>query len=80
MPDVNEEVPASKKARAATASDRSTSNVDKHSSTTLDGRTDQGGNKSVSLTTVKGRGIRPGINLDCSASLLDQLEKPEWIP
>ncbi len=29
----------------------------------------------VSLTTVKGRGVRPGIDLDDSASLLDKMEE-----
>ncbi len=29
----------------------------------------------VSLTTVKGKGVRPGINLDESAALLDKMEE-----
>ena len=31
----------------------------------------------VSLTTVRGRGIRPGIDLDSSASLLKRMEELE---
>ncbi len=36
----------------------------------------QGGHKrhSVHLTTVAGRGVAPGVDLDDSASLLDRLE------
>lgn len=30
----------------------------------------------VKLTTVKGHGVRPGIDLDDSASLLTMMEKP----
>lgn len=32
--------------------------------------------KPVKLTTVSGRGIRPGINLDDSAALLAFMERP----
>lgn len=77
MRNLNEEVPAGQEMRAATASDRSASDADKHSSATLDRRTNIDGGKRVSLTTVKGRGIRLGIDLDSSASLLELMERPE---
>ena len=34
----------------------------------------------VTLTTVKGRGLRPGIDLDSSSSLLQQMEEQEPFP
>ena len=43
-------------------------------------RIGKSGRQWVSLTTVKGKGIQPGIDLDCSASLLDLMEEPEQIP
>ena len=77
MRNLNEEVPAGQEMHAATASDRSASDADKHLRATLDRGTNKDGSKRVSLTTVKGRGIRPGIDLDRSASLLELMERPE---
>ena len=34
----------------------------------------------VSLTTVKGRGMRPGIDLNNSGDLLEQMEEQEPFP
>lgn len=31
----------------------------------------------VKLTTVSGRGVRPGVNLDDSSALLDFMEQPQ---
>jgi len=36
--------------------------------------------RSVRLTTVSGRGVRPGIDLDDSAALLAYMEEPHGAP
>ena len=80
MPNLSEEVLASKKTHAATASDSSTADAGDATTAAPDCRTVQVAGKRVSLTTVKGRGVQPGIDLDSSASLLQQMEDPEQFP
>jgi hypothetical protein len=43
---------------------------------TLSRRTVKRAPKSVKLTTVSGRGLRPGVDVDDSAALLAVMERP----
>ena len=80
MSTVNHESQESKDVCAATSSSSFTADADDAPHEMLVRRLCKRGHQWVSLTTVKGRGIQPGVNLDCSASLLELMEEPEQIP
>lgn len=63
------------KVYAATTGKTLTSVVEEALREMLSRRVVQTDRPRVSLTTVRGKSVRPGINLDDSASLLDKMEE-----
>ena len=80
MSTVNHESQESIDVCAAISSSSFTADADDAPHEMLVRRLCKRGHQRVSLTTVKGRGIQPGIDLDCTASLLELMEEPEQIP
>ncbi len=65
---------------AAAPAGSSTKSVEKALPETRAKLAHQAERRWVTLTTVKGRGMRPGIDLDSSSSLLQRMEEQESFP
>lgn len=65
---------------AASSEDRTLTSVIEDALRCFLSASDQPAPPPVRLTTVKGRGLRPGVDLDDSAALLDLMEADDAAP